>query len=390
MATSERHRAPPEEPQSAQPVSSVSPVSPEPDPFGSVRQLVEAVLPDARVVDVTTLGPDSARDDLTEKAAGYGVPRRITVARRDGATQRLVLHTSTADTFGHERRSDRAAEMLLAFDTFGSIPAHVQIVDVGTLTSDRRFLSLVDAGEFYLLTTYAEGQVYAEDLRRIAAEGRATPRDLARCEALARYLVALHAAPGAQPGSYRRAVRDLVGHGEGIFGIIDGYPDDVPGAPPARLEAIERRCVAWRWKLRGRDHRLARTHGDFHPFNIVFNERSQLTLLDTSRGSQGDPADDVTCLAINYVFFALDAPGAWEGAFRALWRRLWRVYLDESDAAGVLDAAAPFLAWRALVLANPRWYPAVTPRARDALLAFAERALDAERFDPDDAERVFA
>ncbi|WP_433928131.1 phosphotransferase family protein [Sorangium cellulosum] len=372
----------------ARPVSSPSP---ELDPLGSVRQLIEAVLPGARVVDVTPMGPDggSSRDG-TEKAAGYGAPRRITVERRDGSMQRLVLHTVTADAFGHDRRSDRAAEVLLAFDTFGSIPAHVQVVDIGTLTHDRRFLSLVDAGEFYLLTTYAEGRIYAEDLRRIAAEGRATPRDLARCEALARYLVALHAAPGAQPGSYRRAVRDLVGHGEGIFGIIDGYPADAPGAPPERLQAIERRCVAWRWKLRGRDRRLARTHGDFHPFNIVFNEKSQLTLLDTSRGSQGDPADDVACLAVNYVFFALDAPGAWQGAFRALWQRFWRVYLGESGDAGVLEVAAPFLAWRALVLANPAWYPAVTPRARDALLGFAERALDAERFDPDDADRVFA
>jgi hypothetical protein len=364
---------------------------PESDPSRQVRQLVEAVLPDARVEDVTTLGPDGGPgNDLTEKAAGYGVPRRITVARPDGSTQRLVLHTSTANAFGHDRRSDRAAEMLLAFDTFGSIPAHVEVVDVGSLTRDGRFLSLRDAGEFYLLTTYAEGDVYAADLRRIAKERRARPEDRRRCEALANYLVALHGAKGAQPGSYRRAVRDLVGHGEGIFGIIDGYPDDVPGAPPARLQAIERRCVEWRWKLRGRDQRLARTHGDFHPFNIVFNEASQLTLLDTSRGSQGDPADDVTCLAINYVFFALGAPGAWQGGFRALWERFWDVYLGWSGSAGVLDVAAPFLAWRALVRANPGWYPAVTSSARDALLGLVERALDAPRFDPADAERLFA
>lgn len=366
-------------------------VLPESDPSRPVRQLVEAVLPDARVEEVTPLGPDSGPGhDATEKAAGYGVPRRITVVRSDGATQRLVLHTSTANAFGHDRRSDRAAEMLLAFDTFGSIPAHVEVVDVGSLTRDGRFLSLRDAGEFYLLTTYAEGDVYATDLRRIAKERRARPEDLSRCEALARYLVALHGAKGAQPGSYRRAVRDLVGHGEGIFGLIDGYPDDVPGAPPARLQAIERRCVEWRWKLRGRDQRLARTHGDFHPFNILFDEASRLTLLDTSRGSQGDPADDVTCLAINYVFFALDAPGAWQGGLRALWQRFWEVYLGWSGSAGVLDAAAPFLAWRALVLANPGWYPAVTSRARDALLTLVERALDAPRFDPADAERLFA
>ncbi|WP_437671099.1 phosphotransferase [Sorangium sp. So ce131] len=364
---------------------------PESDPSGPIRQLVEAALPDVRVVEITTMGPDgSSSHDPTEKAAGYGAPRRITVAGPDGSQRRLVLHTSTANEFGHDRRSDRAGDMLLAFDTFGSIPAHVEVVDVGALTRDRRFLSLREAGEFYLLTTYAEGRLYAADLRRVAEERRAGPEDLARCEALARYLIELHEAPGAQPGSYRRAVRDLVGHGEGIFGIIDGYPDDVPGAPPGRLQAIEQRCVEWRWKLRGRDLRLARTHGDFHPFNIVFDEASRLTLLDTSRGSQGDPADDVTCLAINYVFFALDAPGAWQGGLRALWRRFWQVYLGWGGSAGLLEAAAPFLAWRGLVLANPRWYPAVTQRARDALLTFVERALDAPRLDPEEAERIFA
>jgi Phosphotransferase enzyme family len=101
----------------------------------------------------------------------------------------------------------------------------------------------------------------------------------------------------------------VIAGSEGIFGIIDGYPRDVPAAPPGRLQAIERHCLDWRWKLRSRRERLARTHGDFHPFNIVFDERSQIALLDASRGCEGDPADDVACLAINYLFFAFDAEG---------------------------------------------------------------------------------
>ena len=31
----------------------------------------------------------------------------------------LVFHTASPNDFGHDRRSDRAQEMLLAFDTFG-------------------------------------------------------------------------------------------------------------------------------------------------------------------------------------------------------------------------------------------------------------------------------
>src|SRR6185503_17914269 len=125
------------------------------------------------------------------------------------------------------------------------------------------------------------------------------------------------------------------------------------------------------------------------PFNVLFGEGSELTLLDASRGSIGEPADDVTAMAINFVFFALEEPAAWLDGLGRLWRRFFAVYLDESGDRELGLVAAPFLAWRALVLASPRFYPALAPEARDRLLGFAERSLDAERFEPDSAEALF-
>jgi aminoglycoside phosphotransferase (APT) family kinase protein len=212
--------------------------------------------------------------------------------------------------------------------------------------------------------------------------GRATENDLARVTALAAYLVELHAEPLHDPIAYARAIRDLIGHGEGIFGIIDGYPDGVVAAPMTRLRAIEARCVAWRWRFRGRERRLRYTHGDFHPFNIVFSEGVRFRLLDASRGGCGDPADDVACMAINYLFFAIAEPRA-APAFRQLWHRFWRTILEGSKDFELLELVAPFLTWRALVLANPRWYPSLHADARDHLLGFAEAALEADRFDPE-------
>jgi hypothetical protein len=185
------------------------------------------------------------------------------------------------------------------------------------------------------------------------------------------------------------AVRDLLGHGEGIFGIVDAHESDVPAAPPARLARIEHRCLDWRWRLRGHSERLRRSHGDFHPFNIVCSKGARFTLLDASRGCKGDAADDFTALAINYVFFALQAPDAWRRGFAPLWRTFWERYLDASGEA-VLEFAAPFVCWRALVLGCPRVYPDLFPSARDALLSLAERALGAISFDPRLAEALFA
>jgi hypothetical protein len=306
-----------------------------PDLEDEIGELVGAVMPRATVLGVERLGPDEEPGaEGTGKAIGYGVPLRIRVRAADGAARDLCLHTAKPDDFGHDRRADRAANTLLAFDTFGDVPRHVRALDVGAVMTDGRLVSLRDSGEYYLVTEYAEGHVYAEDLRRIAHDGALSEADVPRCTALARLLADIHSVRKDAPAVYRRAIRDLVGHGEGIFGLVDGYPDGVPMAPP-------------------------------------------------------EPADDVMCLAINYIFFALEAPGSWRGAFRTLWRTFFKTYLDATGDHGIFSAAPPFLAWRALVLCNPRWYPLIHASTRDALLGLVERALDAPQFDPEDVERLF-
>jgi hypothetical protein len=344
--------------------------------------------PDARILAIQPLGPDAgATAGATTKAAGYGLPVRITLLDAGGVRRELVWRVASANEFGHDRRADRAAAMVQAFDDFAQVPQHVRAVDLGVIRGGE-LMSIRDATEHYLITSYAPGTIYAHDLRRIAGERIATPRDVDRVDALARTLAALHT-PIAPPGArYRRAIRDLVGSGEGIFGIIDGYPPGVPGAPAERLQAIEARCAEWRWRLRGRDDRLTRTHGDFHPFNIVFDGDTP-TLLDASRGACGDPADDVTALAINFVLFALDAPAAWRHGLGVLWRHLWHRYLAEREDPDLLAVAPPFLAWRALVVANPAFYPRMSEAARDKLLGFATDVLDQHALDPAWAEELF-
>lgn len=355
-----------------------------------LRELVGRLEPGAEVVAAEPLAPDTGKGQ-TRKGGGYGAPLRVTVRGAGGALRVLVFRTAQSNVFGHDRRADRAAEMLLAWDTFGSVPDHVRALDVGTILPGGRLLSVREGGEFYLLTGFAEGRMYAEDLRALCARGEATPLDLARAEALAGWLARLHAGKVPEPDAYRRAVRDLVGHGEGIFGMVDGYGPDVPGAPPARLRRLEELALDWRWRLRGREGRLSRTHGDFHPFNVVFAEGTGtgFTLLDASRGGRGDPADDLTCLSVNYAFFALVRPGSWARGLGRLWRRFWEAYLRETGDAEILEVAAPWLAWRALVIASPRFYPDLPPSAREALLGLAERALLAPRFDPGTAEELF-
>jgi streptomycin 6-kinase len=355
-----------------------------------LARIVRRAAPKARLLRAVALGSDehAGAARVTAKAAGYGIPIRIEVDD-DGRQRAFVLHGTSANQFGHDRRADRAAELLLAADTYGSIPGHAQALDVGTFRRDGTSVSLLDSDEFYLLTEYVQGHAYAQDLRRIAETRSAGPGDVERVHALVDYLLTLHTPQPDRTVAYARSLRDLIGGGEGIFGIVDGYPCVAGSASCARLQRIESHCVRWRWRLKQRSARATRIHGDFHPFNVLFDDESSLHVLDASRGSLGDAADDVACMAVNFVFFALEDALAWRAAFGPLWREFWDRYLSRSRDRELLSVVAPFLAWRLLVLACPVWYPNLPEAARERLLQLAESALEAEQFDPALAEAVF-
>lgn len=343
-----------------------------------LAKYLERLLPGAKVERLSALGEDAGEADGADKAFGYGKPILVELRNADGERRKLVFHVAQPNSFGHDRRADRAEDAVLSFDTFGLIPKHAAALDFGAMLPEE-LLSLRTAGEFFTITEYAEGEPYAHDLAAIVSRGGLVDEDLDRCAALAEYLASLHSEKIANRDAYRRSIRDLVGHGEGIFGLVDNFPADVAGAPKERIDRLESRCVAWRRRLRGHEGRLSRIHGDFHPFNILFSQDGGLTLLDASRGCQGDPADDAVCLAVNYLFFGLEH--AAPEAFRLLWNHFWERYSASSSDQEILTVAPPFLAWRTLVLTNPVWYVNVSAATREALLGLAEDSLDLGRLD---------
>jgi aminoglycoside phosphotransferase (APT) family kinase protein len=165
------------------------------------------------------------------------------------------------------------------------------------------------------------------------------------------------------------------------MGLTDNYPPNLNYVTERELRSIEEMANRWRWRLKPLANRLSQVHGDFHPFNIIFEEEDKFWVLDRSRGEWGEPADDVSCLSINYLFFSLQRSGQLDGPFRELHARFWENYLTLRLDEELQAVIQPWFAWRALVLASPVWYPDLSEDVRLKLLKFARKVLSIKRYD---------
>ncbi|MCS7124226.1 MAG: aminoglycoside phosphotransferase family protein [Candidatus Bathyarchaeota archaeon] len=338
---------------------------------------------DVEICSVWRLGCEKAEGFKDLKGFGYGFPYVIEFRFR-GEVKRVVLETMRPEGFGHDFVSDRAQILLWQHSTFNKLPKHVRSIDVGAFTVDGKGLkSLGDCGEFFLLTEYVEGTLYHVDLDRIKATGEMTSLDEKRCIALSDYLVQIHSTKKEAPWLYVRRARELVGHGECIMGLLDSYPSELDFVYESDLIDIERDCVVWRWRLKRKAYRLSQVHGDFHPWNIMFREDTDFTVLDRSRGEWGEPADDVAAITINYIFYSLQKYGELAGVFERLFRLFWENYLLKTNDWEILEVIQPFYAWRGLVIASPLWYPNLSRDVRVKLLNFVHNVLHREKFDLD-------
>lgn len=333
-------------------------------------------------IEILGLGELGKKVEEPEKLKefGYGKPYLIKF-RINNETKEVVLSTIKPSIFDHHHFSDRAKILLWQHHAFNKLPKHVKSIDVGAFTKDNKMISLGKCKELFILMEKAEGELYHKDLDRIKKEKKLTETDIKKCKVLAEYLAEIHGVKGDDPSLYIRKTRELIGHGECIMGLIDSYPENLEYISKEFFIEIEKKCIEWRWKLKTKTHRLSQVHGDYHPWNIMFKNEKTFTLLDRSRGEYGEPADDVTALTINYIFYSLQTYGKLEGPFKRLFEEFWKTYLELTNDHEILEVVQPFYTWRALVIASPIWYPKLPIKVRLKLFKFIENILQTEKFD---------
>lgn len=302
-------------------------------------------------------------------------------------TRSYVIKALLTEGLGHDYPSDRAAVFLLDLDEYRNLPNHVKAIDVLSEMEDGTIQSIGGGREYYLLMERAEGRDYFHDLKSFAQKGRLDDSDRIKIKSMTSYLAGIHSVKKDSPVLYRRKLRDTVGHGECLMGVFDTYPDGV--ISNESMSNIIKKSIDWIIKLKPKYKRLSQVHGDFHPGNIWFTAPSgdaccddvKFILLDRSRGPWGEPADDVTAMAINYIFFSVINHGDVRGAYQEGLRFFFDEYIRESRDEEITKVAAPFFAFRGAVVANPAFYPQVKDEQRSSIFMFINNILDDDEFD---------
>lgn len=340
------------------------------------------------VTNVTELtGHEPGEREL--KGFGYGKPYLIEFIL-EGQQQYAVLSSMRVQKgFGHDTFADRAGIMIWQNMAFNVLPRHVRSIDVGYFTKYGGLKSAGEADEYFILMDRVYGNEYYRDLDRIKDTSIFERLDIDRAEALSDYLVYIHSQKHDDPVLYHRRIRELVGSGECIMGLNDSYPDNYEFYSTHDFVRMEQECIRWRWKLRNNVHRLSVVHGDFHPWNVMFRNGIDFTALDRSRGEYGEPADDVSCMSLNYVFYSLQKYGKLEGEFKTMYDKFMENYLIKTGDFDMLKCIQPFYAFRALVMASPIWYPGLDPEVRESLFRFIDNVLAAEEFDHRNVNQYF-
>lgn len=338
----------------------------------SVERYVKAAFPGSRLIEFETLGSGAHGTGFSMK---LDTPEGIS----DYAIKVLSPHG-----LGHDYPSDRAAVFLLAQAEYGNLPRHAKAVDVIARMPDGSWRSVGGGREYYLVMERVSGRDYFEDLRAFKDKASLDDRDRARIASMTAYLASIHSVKKHSPSLYRRKLRDTIGHGECLMGVFDSYPDGTLSFQ--EMADIEKVCVDVRARLKPLHARLSQIHGDFHPGNIWFEDNT-FVLLDRSRGPYGEPADDVTALTVNYLFFSVKAHGRLTGAYREAFSLFFREYLRLTGDGVLPSVLGLFFAFRGAVVANPAFYPEVTPAQRSLIFSFVRNVLTEEAFDFENPDR---
>ena len=267
----------------------------------------------------------------------------------------LVLKSLFTENLGMDHYSDRASSLLDAHDNYNKMDNHVKSEDVIAQNEDNSLTSVGNAKEFYILMEEAKGDDLFKDFNKIKETKQLTNETKEKILTISNFLVELHKNKHKSIPLYRRKIRDTIGSGGSLIGLLDMHPDSAFEQFEKKWMSIVSKSIRFWRRSRDMHNRLCEIHADYHPGNLWFEDQ-KLTILDRSRGRFGEPADDITAFIINPIMYSLITNGNFEGPFKEIFDIFWNNYFKKTNDKEMRKIMAPYIAFRVAVVTNPIFY----------------------------------
>lgn len=279
--------------------------------------------------------------------------------RFDNEEKRVAVRMLKDVDFSHDYPSDRGAYLSLQHRSSKMLPNHNKSIGVITIDQSDNVIEVAESNEYFQILEWAKGKEYFNDLGEISTRGSITKNDIDRVETLSNYLVKIHKIKfdGDQDHAkslYKRHTRDFVGS-DFLMDVLDTYPEKNGFVSKDEIYDLVNKIYQYREETKQMFTRLRKVHGDFHPGNVRFYDGG-FEVLDSSRVIWGEPADDVACMAINYVWNSIKQRGSFEGDFAKLFSIFYENYVQKSGDNEIAKLIPMFFAVRSIVLTHPIFF----------------------------------
>lgn len=265
---------------------------------------------------------------------------------------------------------DRHREAFLAKRTHNLIPHHVKAHDLVTVTPQG--LETAHIQDLFLVLQEAKGLDYSHNLTTIADKKELSPEDYEHLTTIVKSLCDIHSIRG-EPSYYRRYLQDWYGNG-----ILDLLNEMRQFYPQQTIKKLKQQFLEIEHTLSSRSERCRVIHGEFFPGTIRF-DGSHIQLYDSRRFGYGEPADDYGSFVVNLAITSLLHYGTIKEPFITMINHTITTYQSTMNDPDLEWIILPFMAYRALIVANPAIVP-LKPSDSARMMRLSTFLLSQKRF----------
>lgn len=275
---------------------------------------------------------------------------------------------------------DNVGYLLLQHEITKTHPLHIPSNDVVCFGDKIQVVSLDGIEDVFQIVEFAEGDSYVKWILDI--QNGFTSDHEKVVKNITDYMLKTHKIkPKVDPEKikhyYWRHSQDFIGS-EVLMDILDVWPQDKLLSLKDRAFFVEQLYIL-REQTRDLYKRCVMIHSDLHPDNIRVHADLSISILDSARTIWGEPADDLTCMLANFLFFGMKFPKS-RAEYQKAYDFMLQRYLAKNGSSELEQAARIYMPIRLLILAHPLFFSDDSPKLKKQVIKLAKEIISNRKF----------